>query len=50
MEPEKIKEAFEKFYKESPFVGMGDRYKIAMEGAYLAGSSLVVEELKKHIK
>lgn len=35
---------FEAFFKASPFVKMGEHYKPAMYGAYLAGCSDVMAE------
>ena len=48
MTPE-MEKSFEEFYQKSPFVDAGDRFKIAMKGAWMAGYIYLGEELKKHL-
>lgn len=47
MTVEQVKKEFEEFYKASPFVEMGEAFRVAMEGAYIAGWCLLAEEFKR---
>ncbi len=43
---EEIKKEFDKFYNASPFVDRGEATRIAMQGAYMAGWTLLAEQFK----